>query len=81
MDGWDCHPKVKNSDPQLFRSNTTSDQKNEKIRMGKAVQWPEQIGILLMGGLQGLTLLLILQCAYRAEPSKAASWEDQQAAD
>jgi len=30
MEGWCCHPKVKNSDPELFLSKRTSETKMEK---------------------------------------------------
>jgi hypothetical protein len=54
--------------------------KNGEETGGKEVQWLAQIGIHLKGRLQGLTLLLMLWCAYRQEPSMAVLWEAQQAA-
>ena len=53
----------------------------EKGLRKKEVQWQAQIGIHLNGRLQDLTLLLMLRCAYRQEPSMAALQETQQAAE
>ena len=49
-------------------------------KLGK-VERPAQLGINLMGVHQGLTLSLMLWCAYRQEPSMAVLCEAQQAAD
>jgi hypothetical protein len=46
-----------------------------------ANQWPAQIGICPMGRHQTLTLLLMLCCAHRQDPSRAVLWEALPAAD
>jgi hypothetical protein len=56
------------------------DKSGEEIE-GKEVQWQVQIGIQLKGRPQGLTLLLMLWCAYRQKPIMTALWEAQQAAE
>jgi hypothetical protein len=53
----------------------------EKRLRGKETEWLAQIRIQLKRGLQGLTLLLMLWCAYRQEPGMAALQEAQQAAE
>jgi hypothetical protein len=60
---------VKISDPELFLSKRTAGIKVEKrLRQSEMAQ----LGIHLMGGgHQGLTLLLMLWCAYRQEPGIA----------
>jgi hypothetical protein len=42
---------------------------------GKAMQWPAQIAIHPIGSLQTLTLLLMLCCTCRWEPSMAVLWQ------
>jgi hypothetical protein len=42
----------------------------------KAVQWPAQLGIHPMTMHQSQTLLLMLCCACRLEPSMAVLWKD-----
>ena len=44
MDGWDCHPKVKNSDPELFLSNRTSETKKEKRLRGRRFSDQNKLG-------------------------------------
>ena len=55
--------------------------KTEEEVEGKEGQWLIHTGIQLLGRPQGLTLSLMLQCAYRQEPRVAALWETQQAAE
>ena len=43
---------------------------NEVITKGMADQWPAQLGIYLMGRYQTLTVLLMLCCTFREEPSR-----------
>ena len=59
VEGWGCHPTVKNSDPELFLSKKKYRDKNGEETEGKEVQGQAQIGIHLKGRLQGLTLLLM----------------------
>jgi hypothetical protein len=47
----------------------------------KKVQWQAQIGILLKGRPQCLTLLLILWSAHKMGPIMTALWKTQQASD
>lgn len=47
----------------------------------RTVQWHDQVEIYLMEGHQGLTLLLMLQYAYRQDPGTSLPWESLRAAD
>jgi hypothetical protein len=69
VEGWGCHPTVKNSDPELFLFKRTSETKMEKkVRERKFRHW-------------GLTPLLMLWCAYRQESGMASLWDAQQAGE
>ena len=81
MEGYGCHPTVKNSDSELFLSKRTAGTKMEKrLRERQSNDWPN-LASISRGRLQDLKLLLMLWCAYRQEPSMAAFGETQQAAD
>ena len=49
MDGWDCHPKVKHSDPELFLSNRTSETKKEKRLRGRRFSDQNKLGSFSWG--------------------------------
>ena len=53
--------------------------KNGEVTEGKEIQWPAQVGILLRGRFQGLTLLLMLSCAHKQRPNLTTVRKDQQA--
>jgi hypothetical protein len=59
---------------------TEGTKNGEKIE-GKEIQLQSQIWIHLKGRLQGLTLLLMLWCSYREDPSMVALREAQQAVE
>jgi hypothetical protein len=81
VEGQSCHPKVKNSDPELFLSKRTAGTKMEKrLKARRSSDWSNW-GIHLKGRLQGLTLLLMLWCAYTQDHSIAVLREVQQADD
>jgi hypothetical protein len=81
VEGWGCHLTVKKSYPELFLSKRTAGTKMEKrLRARRSSDWPNW-GIYLKARLQGLTLLLMLWCAYRQDHSIAVLRESQQAAD
>jgi hypothetical protein len=48
-------------------------EENTAVTEGKVIQWLAQLGIPLIGGYQPLTLLLVLCCACRQEPSRLSS--------
>jgi hypothetical protein len=51
------------------------------LKLGKAIQSPAQLGTYPMGEHQTLTLLLMLCCALRQEPTVAVLWEALPASD
>ena len=51
VEGWGCHPTVKNSDPELFLSKRTAGTKREKRLREKRPSDPHQLGIHLKGRL------------------------------
>ena len=58
VEGWGCHPTVKNSNSELFLSERTTGTKMEKSLMeGGPVTGPNWDPV--QGWLQGLTLLLV----------------------
>ena len=48
---------------------------NGVITKGMADQWPAQLGIYPTGRYQTLTVLLMLCCTFREEPSKDVLWD------
>jgi hypothetical protein len=73
VEGWGSHATVKNSDPELSLSKRTSGTKIEKkLRKRRSRDWLKLGSSSKRCLLQGLTLLLMLWCAYRQEPSMAA---------
>jgi hypothetical protein len=67
VEGWGCHPTVKNSDPVLSLSKRTARTKMEnRLRERRSSDRPK------LGSSQGLTLLLTIWSAYRQEASMAA---------
>ena len=75
----DMIPYIKVYDPKLLMSKGNIKTKMEHSM--KAVQWPAQLGIHPMTMHQSQTLLLMLCCACRQEPSMAVLWETLPAAD
>jgi len=49
VEGWGCHPIVKDSDPELFLSKRNAGKKTEETER-KMVQWPVQLGVHLKEG-------------------------------
>ena len=50
VEGWGCHPMVKNSDPELFLSKRTAGTKVEKrLRKRRSSDWPN-LGSISRGG-------------------------------
>ena len=50
VEGWGCHPTVKNSDPELFLSKRTAGTKMEKrLRERRSSDWPK-LGSISKGG-------------------------------
>ena len=85
VEGWGCHPTVKNSDPELFLSKRTAGTKMEKRLKERWFNVQPNLGSISWGvgrdRDQGLTLLLMLWCDYRQEPGVAVLRESLPAAD
>ena len=59
VEGWGCHPTVKNSDPELFLSERTAGTKMEKSLRKRRTNNRPKSEIQLKGRPQDLTLLLL----------------------
>jgi hypothetical protein len=82
MEGWNYQLIVNISDPELFLFKGTELQRQKwrrELAKGGPVTGPTWDAS--HGRHQGLTLLLVLWCAYRQEPSMAALPEAPQAAN
>jgi hypothetical protein len=64
----------------LLLSKRTAESKIEKILRERWFRERPNLGSISTGG-QGLTLLLVLWCVYRQEPSMDVLWDAQQADD
>ena len=81
VEGWGCHPTVKNSDLALSLSKRTAGIKKWRRYRKKRSSDLATLGSISRGRLQDLTLLLMLWCSYRQEPSMAVLQEANQIAD
>jgi hypothetical protein len=81
VEGWDCHPTVKNSDPELFLSEGTAGSKLEKSLRKRRSSDKPKLGSSSREDPQNLTLLLMVWCAYKQRPIMTVLWNAQQAAE
>jgi hypothetical protein len=80
LEGWGWHPTVKIW-LKIVPVRKNCRKNNWKQLEEKEVQWQVQIGIQLRGRSQGLTLLLLLWCAYKKVSITTAPWKAQQASE